>query len=110
MTIDCAFKGHTQRASSCEKQATSFFQSAKGTLWPLCPSCADQHKKLIMVLAKKLPSAALAGATFDLPLDDADLQVTYASQDPSRIDGVIRRVDAEYTELLEQYIASRGDA
>jgi len=104
MTIDCAFHGHVQRANTCEGQAASFFRTAKGTLWPLCPSCAERHKQLILDLAKKqkLPVGSLAGAVFDLPLDDDEILAAWKAQDPQRIEGVINQVDARYAELAKQ--------
>jgi len=104
MTIDCAFKGHVQRAATCEMEAKSFFKTAKGTLWPLCPSCAERHKKLILDLTRKqkLPVGSVAGAVFDLPLDDPDLLAAFKAQDPQRIESVIGQVDARYAELAKR--------
>ncbi len=103
--IDCAFKGHGQRATICEEQATSFFRTAKGTLWPLCRPCAERHKQLSLDLAKsgRLAIGSVAGAIFDLPLDDAEVLATWEAQDPQRIEAIIGQVDARHTELIEQF-------
>lgn len=103
--IDCAFKGHVQRANICEEQATTFFRTAKGTLWPLCRPCAERHKQLSLNLAKsgKLAVGSVAGAIFDLPLEDPGVLATWEAQDPQRIEAIIGQVDAQYTELIEQF-------
>lgn len=107
--IDCAFKSHTCRADVCQGEATSFFRTAKGTHWPLCPACSDRHKDISVSLAKdgKLAVGPIAGAIFDIPLDDPEALAAWRAQDPQRIQEVIRTVDAGYTELLSQLVRSR---
>ena len=93
--IPCAFDGHAQRASICRGEATSFFRTAKGMLWPLCQACSDQHKKLVLDLAKDGPVKVehLIGATFDIPLDDPETLLAWRAQDPEKVQSVIRSVD-----------------
>jgi len=104
MIIDCAFHGHAQRADICEGQATSFFRTAKGTLWPLCPPCAERHKQLILDLTRrqKIPVGSVAGAVFDIPLDDAEVLAAFQAQDPKRVEAVIGQVDARLAEILRE--------
>jgi hypothetical protein len=91
--ILCAFDGHIQRAKICQGEATSFFRTAKGTLWPLCTACAEQHKKVILAIAHGVDPNKLIGATFDIPIDDPEAVKMFKDQDPEIIRRIIRRVD-----------------
>jgi len=95
MTIECVFSGHSLREGLCDGKATSFFRSAKGTVWALCTSCADQHKRVSIGLAKqgRLAIKPLAGATFDIPLDDPETLAIWESQGPETVQGIIQAVD-----------------
>lgn len=100
MSIRCAFDGHTQRASICQGEATSFFKTYKGTLWPLCPMCSDRHRDLVLKVAQRgdINAAIAAGATFDIPLDDPKALAAWKAQDPEKIQKVIRAVDVMWAD------------
>lgn len=93
--LACALFGHVHRADICQKAATSFFKTAKGTLWPLCPACCERHKTVGTQMFKKgrLPTTTLTQATFDIPIDDAESLAAFRAQDPSRIQGSLDRID-----------------
>jgi len=95
MTVYCAFKGHIQRANICQGEAKSFFRTAKGVLWPLCQACADKHKQLVLGATKEgnIRLENLAGAVFDIPLDDTESLTAYQAQDPDKIRRIIQTVD-----------------
>lgn len=95
MCIDCVFSGHVCRRGLCEGAAQSFFRSAKGTVWPLCSACAEQHKRVSVRLAKKgkLAVMPLAGAMFDIPLDDLETLATWRDQDPETVSSIVQAVD-----------------
>jgi len=82
----CAFFGHGPRADICQETATSFFRTAKGTLWPLCPACCERHKtvSIQMIEQGRLPATTVTRATFDIPID-AESLAAFRAQDPSRI-------------------------
>lgn len=94
MSIDCIFKKHSCR-EACEGDATTFFQSARGTVWPLCDACAEQHKTVSVRLAKQGRLAALpvAGATYDIPLDNPEILRIWNAQDPKKVLGIVAAVD-----------------
>lgn len=107
--IDCVFRGHACRANICQGTATSFFRTAKGTLWPLCPACSDRHKEISVSLVKdrKLAVAPIAEATFDIPLDDPDALATWRAQDPRRILDTIQAVDDIHAEIDRHFARDR---
>lgn len=92
--ILCIFHDSPRRPH-CGKEAESFFKTSRGTLWPLCRHCAALHKKLALSIAKKggVPLNVLAGATFDIPLDNEKAQIEYARQDPETLKEVLRLAD-----------------
>ena len=95
MSIKCAFEGHAQRADTCQKEAKGFFRSKKGTLWPLCNSCAERHRKLVLegLKAGGVTAQKAAKATFDIPLDDPETLEDFRRQDPEVLQSLIRMVD-----------------
>ena len=97
--IDCAFKTHRCRANICLGVASSFFRTAKGTIWPLCSACLDRHKSISVNLLRdgQLAIAPFVEATFDIPLDDPETLAAWRVQDPERILDVIRKVDASFS-------------
>jgi hypothetical protein len=107
--IDCAFRGHSCRADICQGTATSFFRTAKGTLWPLCPACSDRHKDISvsMVKDRKLAVVPIAEATFDIPLDDPEALAAWRVQDPRRVSDMIQAVDDLHTEVGRQFARNR---
>ncbi len=98
--IRCAFDGHVQRSNICQGEATSFFRTSKGTLWPLCKACSDRHRKLVLQVAQQggIDAKNAAGATFDIPLDDPEASEAFLSQDPDKIEKVIEAVDAAWSD------------
>lgn len=93
--IRCAFEGHKCRAAICQGRATSFFRTAKGTIWPLCTACSDRHKTVSTSLAQngRLEVDMVVRAQFDIPINNEVTRQAYASQDPERIRHVIEIVD-----------------
>jgi len=98
VTIPCAFEGCIHRVDICEGTATSFFKTAKGTIWPLCRACTDQHKKMAakLVANDQIEVLTAVGASFDIPLDDADTLAAFRAQDPQRIQRVLDAADAAF--------------
>lgn len=91
--IRCAFDCHVQRVGICEGSAMSFFRTSKGTLWPLCRACACRHKELVLRVARDVDIGSVAGATFNIALDDPEALSTWRVQDPGRIQRIIQAVD-----------------
>lgn len=100
--IDCAFDGHLYRADICQGKAESFFRTARGTVWPLCPACSAQHKKTMVTLVEHhaIDTNMACGATFDIPLDDRETLASFQRQDPRIIEAVIEQAD---TQLLTSF-------
>lgn len=98
----CAFFGHGHRAGICQEAATSFFRTAKGTLWPLCPACCDRHKTVSVQMLRqgRLPTATVTRATFDIPID-AESLATFRAQDPSRIQTTLAQADEKLLDALK---------
>lgn len=95
--LACAFYGHGKRADICQKEATSFFRTAKGTMWPMCPACSDRHKMVgTKIIGRGLISTdMMTEATFDIPINDESI-AAFRAQDPERI----RATFAQAAELL----------
>jgi len=92
----CAFHGHSQRSRICQGKASSFFRTAKGTLWPPWSACADQHKKLILRVAQYsgVDVNKIIEASFDIPLTDPEALRAYLVQGSEVLRGIIHQVDA----------------
>lgn len=92
--LACAFMGHWHRADICERRATSFFCTARGTFWPLCPACNERHKQVAGALAKsgRVAPTIIAKAVFDIPIDEDSLHA-YSVQDPSKISSTFDQAD-----------------
>ncbi len=94
----CAFDGNIHRIDICQGTAVVFFKTAKGTIWPLCRACSDRHKELMVQLVadQRIDVPTAVGATFDIPLDDAETQEAFKLQDPQRVRRVIDLADAAF--------------
>lgn len=94
MAIKCVFAEHPQRADTCQKDACGFFRTQKGTLWPLCASCSERHRKLILAGLKAggVTARKAAGATFDIPLDDPETLEAFQAQGSEILEDIIRSV------------------
>ena len=93
--IPCAFNGHVCRRSVCKGKATSFFRTAKGTLWPLCDACNDRHKIVGAGMVKRghPVTAKVIKASFDIPIDNEAVRTEFEAQDPEVITSVVRAAD-----------------
>jgi len=96
--IRCAFHAHAQRAVICKGEATSFFKTQKGTLWPLCGPCSERHRQIVLEVIKVggVHVDAAAAAVFDIPLDDPETLATFRLQDPKALQRVIQAVDERW--------------
>ena len=99
--LACAFLGHWHRADICQRKATTFFCTAKGTLWPLCPACCERHKLVATQLIKsgRVQANIISAAVFDIPIDPDSLDA-YQSQDPERIASTFNQADTKLFSTL----------
>ena len=96
--LRCAFDGNIHRVDVCQGTAIVFFKTAKGTIWPLCQGCSDRFKEsaVQLVADQRIEVLTAVGATFDIPLTDAETLEAYENQDPRRIPRVIGQADAAF--------------
>lgn len=96
--IRCAFEGHIHRVDICQGVATSFFQTAQGTIWPLCSACSDRFKSMVgtCLSSGDIGPNHVTAARFDIPLDDPDTLRAYHSQDPAKLARVLKLAEEWY--------------
>ena len=94
--IPCAFDGNIHWIDTCDGDAVVFFRTAKGTIWPLCKPCAERFKTTAVQLVadQRVDVGNAVGASFDIPLSDAETREAFRAQDPQRIQRVLDKADA----------------
>ena len=97
-TIACAFHRHIHRADICEGVAVKFFQTAQGTIWPLCEPCSERFKVMVRtcLAAGDIGPNHVTDARFDIPLDDPIILRAYLEQDPARLNRVLALAEQWY--------------
>lgn len=97
-TIRCAFEGHIHRADICQGEAVTFFQTAQGTIWPLCGPCSDRFKNTVgsCLTSGDIGPNHVTSARFDIPLDDPHILLAYQDQDPKKLLRVLSLAEQWY--------------